>query len=288
MPVYNAERYLEEALKAILCQTFSGFELIISDNASTDRTAEICRTYACKDKRIRYVRNPTNLGASRNFGRVFELSKGEYFRWATYDDLMAPQTIERCLEVLEREPAVVLCYPKTVNIDQNGDVLDYYEDHFDFSSPDPRKRFHDFLRRVYRYNCNAMFGLIRRTALERTSLIGSYHSSDKVLLAQLVLKGPFREVPEYLFFKRFHPAISTAALKTEKEYAEWHDTSLKGRPAFPRLKRAVEFARSIRNSPLEWSEKMSCYGHLAASYVADGERWKMMGERLVQHTHAVA
>ena len=288
MPVYNSEKYLEKALCAILSQTYSHLEVIISDNASTDRTGEICRTFASTDKRIRYYRNETNLGASRNFGLVFELSKGTYFRWATYDDLMAPEAIERCLEVLEREPGVVLCYTKTINIDENDDVLDYYEDDFSFSSPDPSRRFYDFIRRIYPYNCNAMFGLIRRSALEATSLIGSYHSSDKVLLAQLVLQGQFREVPEYLFFKRFHPGVSTTALKTEKEYAEWHDSSLKGRRVFPRLKRTAEFGRSIHDSPLHRREKAACYSYLAGFYLLEWKRWALLGKEFMKRGHLAA
>lgn len=287
MPVYNSEKYIEQALTAILKQTYTDFELIISDNASTDRTDEICKAYAAGDKRIRYYRNQTNLGASKNFNRVFELSRGTYFRWAAYDDLLAPQTIERCLEVLEREPEAVLCYPKTINIDENGNTINYYEDDFAFGSRDPRRRFREFLQRIYRYNCNAMFGLIRRSALEGTSLIGNYHSSDKVLLAQLVLKGQFREVPEYLFFKRFHADISTVALKTEKEFAEWHDTSRKGRPAFPTIKRTTEFVKSIHNSPLDWQERIYCYGSLATSYLFDRERWKVVGERIMKREHSV-
>lgn len=288
LPVYNGENYLQEALCSILIQTFPDFEIIISDNASTDRTAEICRAYAAKDKRIRYYRNQTNLGASKNFNRVFELSRGMYFRWAAYDDLLARQTVERCVEVLDREPEVVLCYPKTINIDEKGDIIDYYEDDFGFSSPDPRRRFHDLLHRIYRYNCNAMFGLIRRSALEETSLIGSYHSSDKILLAQLVLRGQFREVPEYLFFKRFHPGVSTAVSKTEREFAEWHDTSRRDRPAFPMLKRSAEFVRSIRNSPLTWREKVYCYGYLASFYLLEKARWKLYGEQIKKRAHSAA
>jgi glycosyltransferase involved in cell wall biosynthesis len=84
MPVFNGEKYLKEALDSILAQTYSDFELLISDNASTDRTEQICREYAAKDRRIRYYRNEKNIGAPKNFNRVFELSSGKYFRWATF------------------------------------------------------------------------------------------------------------------------------------------------------------------------------------------------------------
>src|SRR2546425_9420098 len=87
LPVYNGERYLAEALDSLLTQSYEDFELIICDNASTDRTGEIARSYAAKDKRVRYARNDKNLGAGGNFRRGFALASGEYFRWAASDDV---------------------------------------------------------------------------------------------------------------------------------------------------------------------------------------------------------
>ena len=95
LPVYNGERYLNEALDSILRQTFEDFELIISDNASSDRTEEICEEYARNDKRIRYSRSSENLGVAWNFNRVAGLSTSEYFRWATADDLWRPKIFRR-------------------------------------------------------------------------------------------------------------------------------------------------------------------------------------------------
>ena len=90
LPVYNGDNYLAETLDSILAQTFTDFELIISDNGSTDRTEAICRRYAAQDHRVRYVRNPSNLGAARNYKRAFELARGEYFKWNGHDDPLAP------------------------------------------------------------------------------------------------------------------------------------------------------------------------------------------------------
>ena len=74
MPVYNGEQYLESAIRAVLDQTCEDLELIISDNASTDRTAQICNDFAARDSRVRFSRNPDNIGAARNYNRVFELA----------------------------------------------------------------------------------------------------------------------------------------------------------------------------------------------------------------------
>ena len=91
IPVFNGERFLAETIESILAQTFKDFEIVISDNASTDRTEEICRSYAARDPRIRYNRNDTNRGAAWNHNRVFELARGEYFKWQSHDDFCAPR-----------------------------------------------------------------------------------------------------------------------------------------------------------------------------------------------------
>ena len=94
MPVYNGEPFISEALDSLLDQTFTDFELIISDNASTDSTEAICRQYAAKDSRIRYVRQAENLGAPANFQFVLDQAVGKYFMWAAADDLQTPNYIE--------------------------------------------------------------------------------------------------------------------------------------------------------------------------------------------------
>src|SRR4051812_18779949 len=81
LPCYNSEKYLTQSIESLLKQTYGNFVLIISDNASTDGTEEICRRYAAADARVRYVRNPVNIGMSGNFNRVFSLAETKYFKW---------------------------------------------------------------------------------------------------------------------------------------------------------------------------------------------------------------
>ena len=127
VPVYNGELYLERALDSILAQSFDDFEVIIADNASDDRTEQICRDYACRDARVRYVRNETNLGASANFNRTFALARGPYFKWAAHDDVLGTDFLLRCVEVLDSNPDVVLCHTKTQQIDEDGRVAGNYD-----------------------------------------------------------------------------------------------------------------------------------------------------------------
>ena len=100
MPVFNGEKFICEALDSLLAQTFTDFELIISDNASTDGTEAICGEYAAKDSRIRYVRQAENLGPAANFKYVLDVAVGEYFMWAAADDLWAPNFIDKCRHML--------------------------------------------------------------------------------------------------------------------------------------------------------------------------------------------
>lgn len=261
LPVYNGDNFLQEALDSILAQTYEDFELIISNNASTDSTEEICREYAAKDQRIRYYCNEKNLGAARNYNLVFELSQGEYFKWIAHDDLYAPESLERCVQVLNQMPSVVLCYPKTKFIDELGKPIKDYQDNFNLCSSTPHERYKTFLRVAYDWYgfMNPIFGLIRTNVLKQTKLHGSFASSDKILLGELALLGEFYEVPEYLFFRRDHPKRSVLLAPTFKERNLWFDPTYKGKGQMTRWRWLFEHLESINRVPMSWSEKAFCY-----------------------------
>lgn len=261
MPVFNGENYLAEALDSLLAQTYSDFELIISDNASTDGTQEICRTYEAKDHRIRYFRNQTNIGAAKNYNRVFELSSGEYFKWAAHDDLCAPEYLRKCIEVLDRNPSVVVCHPKTIYINEKGEVCKYYDDKLDLRSPRPHERYHDYFFRPYR-RCNAIFGVIRANELKKTPLIGSYFGSDQVLLGELALRGKIYRVSEPLFFRRDHPQQLWNVNPTRTMIEAWYDPTRARKITFPHWRLLLEHFRSIKRTPLSWHERKWCYIYL--------------------------
>ena len=122
LPVYNGENFLSEALDTLLAQTYTDFELIISDNASTDGTEEICRRYARSDPRIRYLRQERNIGLVPNHNFLVGQARGEYFKWAGHDDRFAPELVERCIEILDERPHVVLCHADMAIIDMKMPV----------------------------------------------------------------------------------------------------------------------------------------------------------------------
>ena len=128
MPVWNGEKYLSEAIESILGQTFGDLQLVISDNASTDGTAEICRSYVARDRRVQYIRQERNIGAAPNHNYVFHHSSGEYFKFAAHDDILAPQFMEECVRILDADETAVLCSPATVLINEDGSPVSYAED----------------------------------------------------------------------------------------------------------------------------------------------------------------
>jgi len=209
LPVYNGENFIRAALDSILAQTFTDYELIISDNASTDNTEAICREYISKDPRIKYYKNETNLGGSPNYNRTFELSNGEYFKWAAHDDVIAPDFLRKCVDILDSNSDIVLCHSLVSFIDENGDFLKNYNVHLRTHSPKIHVRFHELLAK---HLCYPVFGLIRSSALRVTPLMGSYGAADAIFLLRLALHGRFYEIPEFLFFSRSHAQQSLSIL----------------------------------------------------------------------------
>lgn len=257
LPIYNGQNYLAQTMDSILAQTYRDFEIIISDNASTDQTESICREYAARDERVHYYRNETNIGASANYNRVFELGQGAYFKWAAHDDLLAPTYLERCVEVLDRYPDVVLAYTQAKAIDDKGNIVKIYPGKHHFASPMPRERFYEFV--LDPHPVVAVFGLMRRDVLGRTRLIGKYAGSDRPLLSELSLLGKFYEVPEHLFFYRFHEEQSWGGNKSAQAQQAWYDPRRAGKITFPQWRLLREHVRSIERSPVGLKDRASCY-----------------------------
>ena len=257
LPIYNGQNYLAETMDSLLAQTFRDFELVISDNASTDGTEAICRDYAARDPRVRYHRNEVNVGASANYNRTFELGRGQYFKWAAHDDLLAPTFLERCVEALDRDPAVVLAYTQAKAIDDKGQVVKVYPGKHHFNAPTPRERFYEFV--LDPHPVVAVFGLMRRDALARTRLIGQYAGSDRPLLSEMSLLGKFHEVPEHLFFYRFHEEQSWGGNKSAQAQQAWYDPRRAGKVTFPQWRLLREHVRSIERSPVGLKDRASCY-----------------------------
>ena len=256
LPVYNSEQYLPNSLRSLLTQTYEDFVLIISDNASTDRTAEICQDFAAGDKRIRYYRNPTNIGNPANFNRVFQHSSTPYLKWSTADDFWAPTFLEKAMAVMEADESVALCYPKTYVVHGDDPDVEAYEDNLDLPQDDPAERFFTLLERIGL--AHQHLGVIRTSMLRRTHLLRPEVGSDIAFLAELSLYGKFHELPERLFYRRFHPKSGS-----------WKRTD-----AQHQAKRYLG-ANAKRMRLLQWHRQMALLSAACSAPLSAAERWRI-------------
>jgi glycosyltransferase involved in cell wall biosynthesis len=254
LPVFNGENYLREAIESILAQTFHDFELVISDNASTDRTEEIARHFADVDSRVRYHRNETNIGGARNQNQTVELARGRYFRLSAHDDLIAPTFLEECVAELERQPGIVICYPGTIVIDADGkEVAEYQAERGTAARSGDR-----FAELAFRtHNCDAVYGVVRSAVIKSTVPMGNFIDADKVFLCDLAMRGPFYALEKPLFYKRFHAKNYVADWR---DRMAWYNPDRKGRPSFPNWLELRGFIRVVVTAKIEPWDRLKCGG----------------------------
>jgi glycosyltransferase involved in cell wall biosynthesis len=267
IPVYNGEKFLPELLACLERQTLTDFDVILADNASSDRTGEICMAFAQRNPRTTYVRNPSNIGSAANFNRVFELSSSTYFCWLASDDLILPAFLERCVAVLDADPSVVLAFTARDVIDDEGKLIPAAADGNGFiyaknnfrvipqrvhvaEGSDPVERYKEILEPGY--SGNHLYGVMRSSVLGRTVLHDKFPGADLALLMELALRGRFKTVDEPLFRRRYHVECSTFFAPQELE----RYVGLDGASSAYRFVRARAYARAIlRTEALTLSER---------------------------------
>lgn len=271
LPVHNGETFLQEAVESVLPQTFGDWELRISDNASTDATGDIARSYAAADPRISYSRLETNIGAAANFNRVVTQARGEYFKWLAADDALEPAFLQRCAAALDEDGEAVLAFPRIRVIDEFAGIL--RDGTFPYESPgldsdSPRRRFRQIcaaLPSIY-----PIFGLIRRKVLQTTRMIGPFVGADGCLLMELALRGKFRHVPEDLLRGRWHKdsygcrvgRLQRNGVAEGAAQARWYSPANRGRWYFPHWRRLGRGARLVLDSSHSPADKVSMLGIL--------------------------
>ncbi|MEV1024991.1 glycosyltransferase family 2 protein [Streptomyces sp. NPDC050264] len=264
LPVYNGEEYLAESLDALLGQTYEDFELVISDNASTDGTEEICRKYAARDSRVRYIRLLRNVGATPNHNYVFTQCRGELFKWASHDDLYARDLLRACVQALDERPEVILAHSGQAVIDGAGRLKIPYEYGLATDSPHPPERFRSLLVEP---GGDDFYGVIRADVLRRVKPLDSYHHADRTFVAELTLHGPFHQVPELLYFRRDHPTRAERANPSKRARCVNLDPRRSG-PLHPTPRLLAEylggFVSAIRRAPLSAADRRACHRHLLA------------------------
>jgi glycosyltransferase involved in cell wall biosynthesis len=263
LPVYNGERYLAAALDALLGQSFEDFELILSDNASTDGTPDICNHYQQLDPRVRIVRHPNNIGSSPSHNFVVDQARGELFKWASDDDLYARDLLSCCIEALDGNPHVVLAHSWTAMIDASGSVTKAIEYSLTTSSTRAPERFRSLL---FDEGGDDIYGVIRRDVLKRVVPQDSYHHADRTIVAKLGLQGPFLQVPAWLYFRRDHPKRAERACSTMRSRCANMDPRRADRLRHPAVRLYGEYVwayvAAIRDASLSSADRRECYQSL--------------------------
>lgn len=271
LPVYQGERHLERAISSILDQTFGDFELIISDNGSTDATPDIVAAAAAADDRVRNLRYERNRGASWNFNNCVHEARAPLFKWASHDDQMRPTMLEKCVAAQRKDPDAVLWYPLAVEIDAQGSEVGPLDDALPLAQPQPHERLRLFLE-MYK-GSNPIFGLLDTSVLRSTRLLEDFHSSDVVLLAELALRGRFVEIEERLFLRLWE--LRSTHVRTREEVDAWFNPESKRKHAWVRTRLFREVARSITTAPIGPADRLRSLAVLLGTW---GPRyWRVMG-----------
>jgi glycosyltransferase involved in cell wall biosynthesis len=246
LPVFNGQNYVEQAIRSVLDQTMGDLELVISDNASTDRTGMICQDLAASDSRIRYHRNDRNLGAGANYNLAYAKSTGLYFKWLAHDDRIKPGYL-----------AAILCNTVVDYIDSRGQHIAFYDsglagaDH-----PRPSYRFSTMI--LMSHSCVDFFGLCRRAAIADSMLHGPFHGADRAFLAQMALRGRLLQVKEPLVEMREHDQRYTRSKQDAKGRAAWHDAAKAKARSLPTWRLYREYMDLVRRENLTPTERTAC------------------------------
>lgn len=278
-PVYNGAEFLSRALDSILSQDFKDFEIIIADNASTDDTERLCRDYAKKDSRIRYVRNPTNIGVNPNHNLVFEMNRGRYFAWAAHDIEQLPGMLSRCVREMQTGPgAPVLVYPRCELAGDSGMPAGWQQPSIASNHAKPSQRVDAVIRNIVFVTQH--YGLFDTGALRKTRLNGSYPSSDYVLTAELAMLGEIREIPEVLLRRTIQKNRGTAAVINDKRaWVAFSGHNARSRTLLSiRERLTIEYFRAPWRLPLKFTERCACSLAAVTAHYRK-ELWEHSGPR---------
>jgi glycosyltransferase involved in cell wall biosynthesis len=274
LPVHNGEAYVAQAIESVLAQTYTDFDFLISDNASTDRTGEICRSYSARDNRIRYYRHPQNVGAAPNFDFAFEGTSSEYFAWIAHDDFWAPDFLKECAAALDSHSTAVLAYTQVQVIDENGQFVENFHINHQMGSPQAHERIRDAV--TLRHRAFAAFGLHRSDVLRTIPRLLPFVDSDRAMLARLAARGCFHEIPKRLFYSRVHSARYSSLASSPRSQIVWFDTSKRPARIFPNWRLWLEYFRAVQQAPLPTGKKIRSHVQVALCPVR--ARW--FGRRL--------
>ncbi len=254
LPVYNGENYLTEAITSILDQTFTDFHLVISDNASTDSTQDICQDFAARDDRIDYQRQPTNIGAAPNFCKVFQPGDSPYFKWAAHDDTIRPGYLEAVVPLLDANPDAVVAHTRSRKIDETGTDIGDYDNQVSLRHDTIPERFWSILWASY---FTELFGLIRSDAAARTRLHEGFPGSDRNFVAELLMQGTVVYSSEVQMDRRAHDGSYVRKAKNRAAQKAWFDPNAKFKMPVSMVK-TQRYLQAIARHDMSASDRRTC------------------------------
>jgi glycosyltransferase involved in cell wall biosynthesis len=208
LPVRNGAPTIDQAIESVIAQTLEDWELVISDNRSSDGTSEICASFAARDPRIRHVPTHRDLSIHENFRAAFHNTRGTYFRWHGDDDWLEPEYAEQTVEALEASAEAVLCTTSQRYYEDDRPVNDPIPVLGGVDSPDAGTRvltLLDLFQNGGHLGIDPVYSLVRRDVAARTGLQGSIRDGDFVYSCEMALLGPFVHVPHVLAHRRLLP-----------------------------------------------------------------------------------
>jgi glycosyltransferase involved in cell wall biosynthesis len=271
LPVHNGENYIAETLSCFLGQTFTDLEVVVSDNASADRTREIVESFAARDARVRYVRQATNVGGAENYNVVFHEARGEYFTWTAHDDLRSPGWVEQAVAALDAHPDAALAISDALRIDSQGRPFQTYPIRHELYADAVCDRF----RAALRQNPILMiFGMARSDAIRRTCLHEHYTGSDWGVTGGLALQGRVVHMDDATFYYRVHKESLTSRYAgrmwwQRSAFEAWFAPERGGRIVFPSWRRLRSYVRSILAAPVPRRARLRLLGTLARTFMVD-------------------
>ena len=255
MPVYNEEKYLRDSVESILNQDYNNFELIISDNASLDKTEQICLELTRKNNRIKYIRNRNNIGAIENFYQVFREANGEYFMFAGGHDLWSHNFMSNCLKALQDSPKTVLSFSSTVWIDEYNNKINKESSFYDTRGCDPVTRF----LYVLWGPMNPIYGLIRMDALNKVRINIQILGADLIILSELSFLGQFAYIPDAIWHRRMINGEEPRKQKIERYKRNLFSKSNILSNILPHIKIPFELLRSIFKAKMSLKDKICIF-----------------------------
>lgn len=252
MPVYNEDKFLLESLKSLLDQEYDHLEIIISDNASTDATQEICRGIAAQDNRVTYYRQNHNRGAAENFRQVLDLAGGQYFMWASGHDLWSPNLVSECVKLLEQEPEAVIAFGSSRWINAQAKPLRRFSGWTDTRGMDSVARFYS----VFWGNMHPILGVIRTESLHKTLGILETAGADLILLTELALQGHFVHATAASWYRRDFREVESYTQRMKRYQGRTYGLSKSlYSKIFPLMRLPFELIKSVLRSKITMLEK---------------------------------